>query len=102
MSSHEKAIVIVLGLLILGGVVSLILPAPIGSLGSADGQSFDVDRFGLIGFVGLCLGGGCLFVRSQPRKTGDSNTKDTESQEGVWPPAAQAVNSPALPVPGSF
>ncbi len=65
MNLKEKIVSVLVGLVILGAVAYLIFFAPLGSLGSADGQSFEVDRFGIIGFIALCLVGGYIFIRWQ-------------------------------------
>ncbi len=86
MTPKEKVVAAVLGLMILGAVAYLLLFAPIGSLGSANGQSYEVGRFSIIGYLALILVVGFFIVRWQSRqeqKEGD----DSEQRKTVWPPA---------------
>ncbi len=68
MRRKEKAVALLLSLVILGALAYLLLFAPIGSLGSEEGQSFEVDRFFLIGFIVVCLASGYFLVRRQDRR----------------------------------
>ena len=87
MTPKEKVVAAVLGLIILGAVAYLMLFAPIGSLGSADGQSYDVDRFAIIGYLLFFLVVGYFVVRSQPTKKADAEVQEVGLDETVWPPA---------------
>lgn len=86
MTSKEKAVAAVLGLLILSTTVYLAFYAPIGSLGSADGQSHDVDRFAIIGYLVFFLVAGYFVVRSQHTKKAEGEVQRAEPDETVWPP----------------
>ena len=68
MNRNEKRMALFICLVILGSVAYLLLFVPIGSLGSADGQSFDIDRFSIIGFLILCLIGGYFLMRQQNKR----------------------------------
>ena len=87
MSSKEKAVVLVLGAAILGAIAYLLLFAPIGSLGSADGQSYDVDRFSIIGYLILFLVFGFFVVRWQHRQQAKVEVREVEPDETIWPPS---------------
>ena len=99
MTLKEKAVVAVLGLLILGAVAYLALYAPIGSLGSYDGQNYDVDRFAIIGYLLFFLIVGCLVVRSQCRSQAKTVTQKAEPDDTVWPPPP--TKEPGVDTPGS-
>ncbi len=86
MPPKERAIVLALALVILGAVVYLLVFAPLGTLGSADGQSYEVDRFGIIGFIVCCLIGGYLFVHRRTRKETGVEECDAGPEDGIWPP----------------
>lgn len=54
---------------VIGGILLLLLTrSPIGTLGTIDGQSLEVDKFGSVLFIVLCLTGGLLFIRWQNKK----------------------------------
>ncbi len=89
MSSKEKAVVVVLGTAILGAIAYLLLFAPLGSLGSADGQSYEVDRFSIIGYLVLFLVVGFFVVRWQSRQGEKEKVDILDQGEGVWPPAPE-------------
>ncbi len=65
MNPKEKIAAFLLGLVILAAVGYLLFFVPFGSLGSVDGQSFEVDRFSILGFIALYSAGGYLFIRWQ-------------------------------------
>jgi len=65
MKPKEKVMVIFLGLVVLGAVGYLLFFAPIGSL---DGQSLEVDRFSILGFIALCSVGGYIFIHWQGKR----------------------------------
>jgi len=86
MPVKEKATVLALGLLILGAVVYLVVFVPMGTLGSADGQSYEVDRFSIIGFITFCLVAGYLFILRRGAKEATVEKHDAKAKDGVWPP----------------
>ena len=86
MPPKEKAIVLILGTAILGAIAYLALYAPIGSLGSADGQSYDVDRFSIVGYLLFLLAVGWCVVRSQASKKAEIELQEATPDETVWPP----------------
>lgn len=96
MSPKEKAVVLTLALVISGAVAYLVVFAPLGTLGAADGQSYEVDRFGIIGFILFCLVSGYLFVHRQPSKEAGAEEHgaeehDAEPQECIWPPPPKTL-----------
>ena len=79
----ERAVALALGLVILGVVVYLVMFAPLGTLGAADGQSYEVDRFSLIGFIVFCLIVGYFFVPRRPSKEVSAEVHDSEPKDDV-------------------
>jgi len=88
MPPKERAVALALGLVILGALVYLVMFAPIGTLGAADGQSYEVDRFGIIGFIVFCLIGGYLFVYRRTSQEAGAEESDAEPKDAVRPPPA--------------
>ena len=86
MTRKENAVVLALGLIILGAVVYLLMFAPLGTLGSADGQSYEVDRFGIIGFIVFCLVIGYLFVHRRVNNVAGAKEHEAEPEDAIWPP----------------
>ena len=86
MPPKEKAVVIALGTAIVGAIAYLAFHAPIGSFGSADGQSYDVDRFLLIGYLLFLLAAGYFVMRRQNRPQAKIEVQEVEPDETVWPP----------------
>ena len=86
MSPKEKPVVLILALVILGAVSYLVTFAPLGTLGSANGQSYEVDRLSIIGFTSFCFAGGYLFVHCRTGKEARAEKRNAEPEASVWPP----------------
>lgn len=86
MPPKEKAVVIMFGVVISGAIAYLAFHAPIGSLGSADGESYDVDRFFLIGYLLFLLAAGYVVMRRQPFRKAKIELQQVEPDETIWPP----------------
>jgi len=59
----------VLLIIIVGAILRLIGFAPYGSLGSLDGQSFEVDRFSIIGYIIFPLVIGIFIIRKRSNRS---------------------------------